>query len=48
MHDRTEPDPAADEAGKAIANGARHAGRRRLDSAHEVGAEEVPQGKGVS
>jgi hypothetical protein len=48
MHDRTEPDPAVDEAGKALANGARHAARRLLDSAREVGAEEVPQGKGVS
>src|SRR5262249_21336626 len=48
MHDRTEPDPAVDEAGKALANGARHAPGRLLDSAHEVGAEEVPQGKGMS
>jgi hypothetical protein len=48
MHDRTEPDPVVDEAGNALANGARHAARRRLDSAHEVGAEEAPQAKGAS
>jgi hypothetical protein len=48
MHNRTEPDPAVDEAGKPLANGARDAARLLLDSAHEAGEEEVPQGKGVS
>jgi hypothetical protein len=38
----------ASETGKAHANGARLAARRLLDSAHEVGEEEVSHGKVVS
>src|SRR5262249_26296326 len=46
--DRTELDPVVDEAGRAPANGAHPAARILLDTAGEVGAVEVPQGKGVS